>query len=312
MADDCVKRIGGLLTLVLLVLASPHLLATQLDQVTLKKELEEQLIRTAAELTGAKSSNIEALIWDNRLKIIDCEEEYLITFPFSDGVTVKVVCPRNSWSIFTRIKIHNSEFGFRYLRNLSEGDTLSRGDVERQAINQKLEGDMVTHIADVIGRNLKRSVKASNVVMVEDYEEIGVSGAEKEGDRSATETYVLISNGSITRGQRLSPELFTPTIQTEQAPKDALLQGVEVKHLETTRDLTLGEYLRKSNTKPTLAVRKGEILTLSIVRGMISITAQVRASEGGKIGEVIELENIDSGNLVLGMVVDIGKVELLN
>jgi flagella basal body P-ring formation protein FlgA len=38
----------------------------------------------------------------------------------------------------------------------------------------------------------------------------------------------------------------------------------------------------------------------------------VRASEGGKIGEVIELENIDSGNLVLGMVVDIGKVELLN
>ena len=48
MADDCVKRIRGLLTLVLLVLASPHLLATQLDQVTLKKELEEQLIRTAA------------------------------------------------------------------------------------------------------------------------------------------------------------------------------------------------------------------------------------------------------------------------
>ena len=72
MADDCVKRIRGLLTLVLLVLASPHLLATQLDQVTLKKELEEQLIRTAAELTWAKASNIEALIWDNRLNIIDC------------------------------------------------------------------------------------------------------------------------------------------------------------------------------------------------------------------------------------------------
>ena len=312
MTYECFKRIKELLTLALLILASPHLLATQLDQVTLKKELEEQLIRTAAELTGAKASNIEALIWDNRLKIIDCKEEYLITFPFSDGVTAKVVCPGNSWSIFTRIKIHNSEFGFRYLRNLSEGHMLSRGDIERRAINQKLEGDMVTHIADVIGRRLKRSVKASAIVMVEDYEEIGFSGAEQENDRSATETYVLVSNGPITRGQRLSPKLFTPTIQTEHAPKDALIQSVEVKHLETTRDLTSGEYLRRSNTKPTLAVRKGEILTLSIVRGVISITAQVRASEGGKIGEVIELENVDSGNLVLGMVVDIGQVELLN
>ncbi|MDC1329745.1 hypothetical protein N8291_10570, partial [Pseudomonadales bacterium] len=77
--------------------------AEEQTQLALKQTLEHAIALSASKITGVRTQNIKALIWDNRLRVEPCPE-YIIAFPYSDRVTVEVKCPETNWKIYTRIR----------------------------------------------------------------------------------------------------------------------------------------------------------------------------------------------------------------
>lgn len=280
------------------------------SQLELKHTLEHAIALSASEATGVRAKNIKALIWDRRLLVEPCSE-YVVTFPYSDQITVEVKCPETDWKIYTRIRILDASRGYRYLRGLVDGAILTRGDIDQQLIDSADAYDAVTNINDVIGHAVTRTVFANEIVKHGNFVLEDAPTLPQSITTVVEQRLVLVASSSITRGQRLSQVQFETQSISPRTPADAVPESVDVKYLETTRNLLQGDFLRYSNTKPTIAIKKGELLTLSISRSTITVTAQVRALENASIGAVVEMENLESGKIIFGRVTDIGAVEPL-
>jgi len=284
--------------------------AEEQTQLALKQTLEHAIALSASNITGVRTQNIKALIWDNRLRVEPCPE-YIIAFPYSDRVTVEVNCPETNWKIYTRIRILDASRGYRYLRSLLEGSILTRGDIDQQLIDTADAHNTVTNINDVIGFTITRTVSVNEIVKHSDFVQDNTSTLSENTSAELEQRLVLVASGSVSRGQRLSQLQFDSQPTSTRTPNDAIPENVDVKYLETTRNLMQGDFLRHSNTKPTAAIKKGELLTLSIIRSSITVTVQVRALENASIGAIIEMENLESGKTIFGRVTDIGAVEPL-
>jgi flagella basal body P-ring formation protein FlgA len=284
--------------------------AEEQTQLELKQTLEHAIALSASNLTGVRAQNIKALIWDNRLRVEPCPE-YIVAFPYSDRVTVEVKCPETNWKIYTRIRILDASRGYRYLRGLIDGSILTRGDIDQQLIDTADAHNTVTNINDVIGYTLTRAVSINEIVKHSDFVQDNASTLSEDTSAELDKRLVLTASGSVSRGQRLRQLQFDTQPISTRTPKDAIPESIDVKYLETTRNLVQGDFLRYSNTKPTAAIKKGELLTLLISRSAITVTAQVRALEDASIGAIIEMENLESGKIIFGRVTDIGAVEPL-
>ena len=268
-------------------------------QLELKQTLEHAIALSASNNTGVRAQNIKALIWDNRLRVEPCPE-YIVAFPYSDRVTVEVKCPETNWKIYTRIRILDASRGYRYLRSLINGSILTRGDIDQQLIDTADAHNTVTNINDVIGYTLTRTVSVNEIVKHSDFVQDNASTLFENTSAELEQPLVLVASGSVSRGQRLSQLQFDTQPTSTRTPKDTIPESVDVKYLETTRNLVQGDFLRYSNTKPTPAIKSS-----------ITVTVQVRALEDASIGAVIEMENLESGKIIFGRVTDIGAVEAL-
>jgi flagella basal body P-ring formation protein FlgA len=72
-----------------------------------------------------------------------------------------------------------------------------------------------------------------------------------------------------------------------------------------------GEVLRQSAVKLAAAVKKGQELPITIVKGALTVTNTVRVLQDAAIGDAIDAINVESGRNVKVKVVGIGQVELM-
>ena len=84
--------------------------------------------------------------------------------------------------------------------------------------------------------------------------------------------------------------------------QSALKQLEAAIGFEATRTLQVGTIITASDLKPADLVRKGESVTLTIVRGALRLTVDTIALEDAKLGEQVPLMNKDSGSEIRGIV----------
>lgn len=278
------------------------------EKMSPKSIMEDTIINTAAEQFQTDASQIEALIWDNRLKIPPCDAGFVVSFPFNDRVTTQTTCPGSDWKVYTRIKIHDSNLSFRYLRNMQPGETLTRADVDRQFVSQVDTDANIRNLSDVLGKTLAEPVNAFDVIQYNHFNTLNAIKIDKDVPEI---NYIFTANQVIPRGRRLSIDFFSRDEASNQTPRDAVSAETDIKFFEPTRTLMEGDVLRQSNIKATAAVRKDELLVLLIDSGAIQIRVQVKALKDATLGEIVELINVDSGKTIMGKVTDIGQVELI-
>lgn len=138
------------------------------------------------------------------------------------------------------------------------------------------------------------------VVTASEYLESGQTLLESDIEQSA---YVVVSATNIVRGQIITKDMIERIIQPrKQLGAQTLTSLSEAIGLEATRTIRSGSPLKVPDLTAADLVRKGEKVTLTITRGALTIAVDTIAREAGKMGEQIELTNIESGKVVRGIV----------
>ena len=115
---------------------------------------------------------------------------------------------------------------------------------------------------------------------------------------------VLVAAGSLQRGMRLTAaHVRLAEVDATRMPVNVLDQVSQVLHAELVRDLRPDTPLRSHDIRPTVLVKRGQMVLLSIGQAQgFQISARVEAMQDGRYGEQIKLKNRDSGRMLTGLV----------
>lgn len=144
------------------------------------------------------------------------------------------------------------------------------------------------------------------------YVQVNVSGAHSQpiaqqmSDKPPTsdKRWVLVASAPLQRGMSLN-ETHVQRVQVDTvgAPINVLEQASEVMHAELVRDVRAGTPLRSQDIRPTILVKRGQMVLLSVGQSQgFQISARVEAMQDGRFGEQIKLKNRDSGRELSGRV----------
>ena len=281
----------------------------KIDQAIIKEDATKQIQGAAAQAFQTDPANVEVRLADKRLVLPECTQPFDVRFPFSDRATAQLDCVNPKWRGFIQIRLREGVTAFRYNQSLNKGELLKRSHVTRHMVSSV--DDISSHIVvldDVLDSTLSERVQAGDILL-----ESHFTASERSGYQAATAIDVgaWVATQVIPRGNRLDENSFSWEIIEGRAPTDLIHSGADFATLEALRDIMPGDKLRRSAVKMAPAVRKNEIVHVSIVRGALTVTNLVRISRDATIGELIDVVNVESGRPLKVRVTGIGEVEIL-
>ena len=119
--------------------------------------------------------------------------------------------------------------------------------------------------------------------------------------------FILTSTKTISRGQRLNARNAKITAFYGNLPSDVLYSLDDGRQMEAIRTIRLGQPLRASDLRPSLMIKKGDMVILSVQSGILTITSTMVALGNGKLGQQVTLLNPESNEEVRGLVTGIGR-----
>ena len=115
---------------------------------------------------------------------------------------------------------------------------------------------------------------------------------------------VVVASLSLVRGMTLQPS--DVRVQNAVLPPGGgpFLEDVgEALHAELLRDIAPGTPLRKSDLRPLVLVKRGQLVQLTVGKSSgFLVTAHVEALQDGRMGEQVKAKNPDSGRVLTGVV----------
>jgi flagellar basal body P-ring formation protein FlgA len=131
-----------------------------------------------------------------------------------------------------------------------------------------------------------------------------VAKAPREQATEPAKRWVLVASVPLQRGMTLSEtHVQRAQVDTSGMPVNVLEHVSEVMHAEVVRDVRPGTPLRSQDIRPTVLVKRGQMVLLSVGQAQgFQISARVEAMQDGRFGEQIKLKNRDSGRELSGRV----------
>jgi flagella basal body P-ring formation protein FlgA len=120
----------------------------------------------------------------------------------------------------------------------------------------------------------------------------------------------LAINQTLPRGSHLTPAMLS-WVESPATNWAGHLLGdmAAAQGAELTRDMRPGQVLSKNDIRPSVMVKKGQLVTIHIGEpGKMNISAQLQALQDGRMGETINLKNPESGRLLSGVVTGLNVV----
>lgn len=116
--------------------------------------------------------------------------------------------------------------------------------------------------------------------------------------------WILVAKVPLQRGMLLDEtHVLREEVDTSNMPVNVLEQASEVMHAEVVRDVRPGTPLRSQDIRPTVLVKRGQMVLLSVGQAQgFQISARVEAMQDGRFGDQIKLKNRDSGRELSGRV----------
>ncbi len=199
-------------------------------------------------------------------------------------------------------------------RDLSKGSVLSNTDTEEAIRVVRLEksiseGDVLrstSYKVDVMARSRAPSSAAPAATVVEGVRIIRAlpAGHILLADDISPMREVVVARDNLTMGQILdakSVELTAVSIQGVFQGYITDIRGIELAELN--RNLRAGEPIRTSDIRPALLVRRGTEVMLTVTSsGGFQISIRVEAMADARMGEQVQLRNLESGRLLMGVV----------
>lgn len=120
----------------------------------------------------------------------------------------------------------------------------------------------------------------------------------------AIQRKVLVAATVLPRGTVLNEtHVVLAEVDTSGIGSPAYESVAEVMHSELIRDLRPGQPIRVQDVRPTVLVKRGQMVLLSVGQSQgFQITARVEALQDGRMGEQVQLRNKESGKILTGVV----------
>lgn len=279
------------------------------DQGELKEELREQILREVADVLLVEQDQITVYLDDRRLVVPNCNENFVISLPFSDRSTVEASCRAENWTKYIRVSVGDYRPLMVYRRDLPLGHIVKRGDVKFvDGRGMSSDKPVLKTIDQAINRLLKHNVFVNEPVRTTDF---SMAQSQDAATTEPLETEVLIATTTINRGVRLDESMFERQLRGGRLPSDLIFGSDELNHLQANRIIVAGDALRRSMVSLAAAVKKGDLIEIRIEKGALSVSAMVRALTDGSVGDVIEVVNAESGRSLRAKIVDIGSLEII-
>lgn len=131
-----------------------------------------------------------------------------------------------------------------------------------------------------------------------------VAQAPRDKSTEPPKRWVLVASVPLQRGMTLNEtHVQRAQVDTTGMPVNVLEHAFEVMHAEVVRDVRPGVPLRSHDIRPTVLVKRGQMVLLSVGQAQgFQISARVEAMQDGRFGEQIKLKNRDSGRELSGRV----------
>lgn len=128
--------------------------------------------------------------------------------------------------------------------------------------------------------------------------------AQNPGAAGEARRPVVVASLSLVRGMTVQPS--DVRVQSVVLPPGggAFLEDVsEALHSELLRDIPPGTPLRKTDLRPLVLVKRGQLVQLTVGRSAgFLVTAHVEALQDGRMGEQVKAKNPDSGRVLTAVV----------
>lgn len=115
---------------------------------------------------------------------------------------------------------------------------------------------------------------------------------------------VVVASLSLVRGMTVQPS--DVRVQSTVLPPGGgnFLENVnEAMHAELLRDIPPGTPLRKTDLRPLVLVKRGQLVQLTVGKSTgFMVTAHVEALQDGRMGDQVKAKNPDSGRVLTGVV----------
>jgi flagella basal body P-ring formation protein FlgA len=120
----------------------------------------------------------------------------------------------------------------------------------------------------------------------------------------------LAINQTLPRGSHLKADMLTwVDVPAHTWGANHLGDITVVQGAELTRDMRPGQILSKHDIRPSVLVKKGQLVTIHIGEpGKMTISAQLQSLQDGRMGETINLKNPESGRILSGVVTGLNTV----
>ncbi|MFT5658598.1 MAG: flagella basal body P-ring formation protein FlgA [Gammaproteobacteria bacterium] len=122
---------------------------------------------------------------------------------------------------------------------------------------------------------------------------------------------VLVTSQPLSRGQNIDDN----GLQYAKKNISLLNQGYftqanDLKHMESRQNLKRGSVLTPTNTRPSIMVKSGQNVTLTLNYKGISIKSSGQALNSARIGQIVKVRNLQSRKIVEGIVSGEGQVKV--
>ncbi len=122
----------------------------------------------------------------------------------------------------------------------------------------------------------------------------------------------IVAKRNLMRGEIIDASMFQSVELDRRAlPPDYLTSTQGLDQGEVITAVKAGEPLRSSHIRPSMLVKKGQQVVLTVALQGLEISVRVEAMEDAKLGDQVKLRNPDSGKTLAGVVTGRGAARAL-
>ena len=124
-----------------------------------KQLMIEQIQSWAGAAAGVSAEAVSVSSLDRRLQVPQCDKPYILSFPFNDGRSVRVLCESSGWNILTTVTISRDPEGLYFARELAAGHQLADADIEivaNSAAQATLREEKEQYLGYILNTNVRK------------------------------------------------------------------------------------------------------------------------------------------------------------
>lgn len=111
-------------------------------------------------------------------------------------------------------------------------------------------------------------------------------------------------------GDVVTEDAVTTEMRLVHSYQDAVTDLKSVIGMQATRFLTAGQLLSSRDLKREMILKKGQMVKAIFGAEALEISITAQAEEGGAVGDVIKVKNIDSNKMFAAKIIDRGVVKI--